>query len=135
MGIISSSTGRYNKMGRSVLNSYEVCEKSKCTLLKIVSPGYYAATAKLDEFFDGVEIVNNVRQYKWCYEKSKGQIYATDLTMKLPRQMHYKTARVYLRDYILFLLGHNPHKVEWRRREMSDYQVKPCDLHPREKHF
>jgi hypothetical protein len=122
-------------MGRSVLNSYEAAPNVAFTYLTIASAGYYTAKAKLDNRFDAVDIVENVKQYKWCYEASKGQIYTMDLSMKLPTQMHYKTARVYLRDYILFLLGHNPHKVEWRRSTLEDYTIKPCDLFPRVKTF
>jgi hypothetical protein len=135
MGIIGASTGRYNKMGRKVLNSYEPIAGTGFTWLTVASAGYYTAKAKLDNSFDAVAIVDNVRRYKWCYEQSKGQIFTSDLTLKLAEQMRYKTPKIYLRDFIIFLLGHNPHKIEWRRATIDDYTIKPCDLHPRIKHF
>lgn len=122
-------------MGRKVLNSYESGANNEITWLTIASPGYYTAKAKLNTRFDAVDIVENVKQYNWCYEQSKGQVYTMDLSRKLPIEMGYATPRVYLRDYILFLLGHNPHAIEWRRETIHDYTIRPCDLHPRRKHY
>lgn len=122
-------------MGRSVLNSYESGVNNEITWLTIASAGYYTVKAKLNTVFDEVHIIEKMKAYKWCYEQSKGQIYTMDLTRALPTAMGYGTCRVYLRDYILYLLGHSPRKVEWRRPTIHDYTMHPVDLHPRVKHF
>jgi hypothetical protein len=135
MGIIGGLKGDLFYMGRKVLNTYESGANNEVTWLTVASPGYYTAKAKINTVFDEVPLLESIKKYVWCYEQSKGQIYTMDLSRKLPTSMGYATPRVYLRDYILFLLGHNPRTIEWRRDSISDYTIRPCDLFPRKKRY
>ena len=122
-------------MGRTVQNSYENNNRNEITYLQILSLGYYNVIAEVDTSFDDKPIVELLKKYKWCYEQSKGQIFTSDPSGVLPRKMGYSTPKVYLRDYILHLLGYDCHKIEWRRPTIFDYRVKPCDLFQRVKTF
>lgn len=122
-------------MGRTVQNEYKNTVDPSISSLSVVSNGYYSINILFNTNFDGISIIDMLRKYKWCYEQTKGQVYTMDLSLSLPKRMGYGTPRAYLRDYILYCLGHDCHKVDWRRPSIHDYIVRPCDLYPRVKTY
>jgi hypothetical protein len=62
-----------------------------------------AKTGTVTAYFDGINI-NNLRHLRWCYEQSKGHIYATDLTAEVPKLLNCGTHKVYLWKYLAYQL-------------------------------
>lgn len=122
-------------MGRTVTNDYESGLNNEVTYLSIVSVGYYSIKITIDTIFDGMNIKEMLQKHRWCYERTKGQVYCMDLTGELPRRMGYHTPRAYLKDYIPYLLGYDRVSIDWRRPTIFDYCIRPCDLFPRAKTF
>lgn len=75
------------------------------------------------------EDIEELSKYTWCYEQSKGLVYMTDLSMALPRKMKFKSARIYLRDYLLHIHGIDHHEFIWRRKSALDYRLDHNDLY------
>jgi hypothetical protein len=87
--------------------------------LEIISDGLY----QLEILFN-TDRYDDIKKYRWCFEASKGLVYCMDLTMELPKRMGYKTPRVYLRDYLVFLEGlwkDNKPTVIWKRNDLTNY--------------
>ncbi len=85
--------------------------------LEIVSNGLYCLELEFDTCY-----YDDLKKFNWCYEASKGQAYAMDLTMDVPTKMGYKTPRIYLRDYILHLAGY-PKGTIWHRKNLANYKL------------
>jgi len=115
-------------MGRVVSNMYGVCENNDHMRLEIISAGLY----QLEIYFN-TKFYEHLKNYRWCYESTKGLVYCTDLTMALSNKMGYKTPRVYLRDYIMFIEGHWENakpNVIWHRPSLTEYRLDFTNRHP-----
>ncbi len=110
-------------MGRKVSNLYSKTSNPNEMTLEIISGGIYSV-----EIMFNTRFYNTMCKYSWCFEQSKGLVYAMDLSMKLPEEMGYKTARVYLRDLILYLES-KLHTHIWERR-LEDYRIDNSNLRP-----
>lgn len=107
-------------MPRRVSNEYKT---NGDAALHLVSPGVYEVVALVN-----VADIAAMQAHSWCYEQTKGLIYTMDLTQRLPRAMGYNTPRVYLRDFILYINGHDHRKVIWHRRSLHDYRLDASTL-------
>lgn len=68
------------------------------------------------------EFVPQLKQFTWCYEKSKNQIYCMDMQMGTAgRIFKYATPRIYLWKYIAYLVT-NCTKAEWNRGDVNEYR-------------
>lgn len=84
-------------MGRRVSNIYGKTDNPRIMTLEVVSSGIYDIEISFEtEFY---ELMN---KHSWCFEQSKGLVYTMDLSLELPTKMGYTTARVYLRDFIMY---------------------------------
>ena len=114
-------------MGKKVTNIYGKTDNVDVMTLEIISSGIY-----------NIEITFNAWMYdamkhrSWCFEQTKGLIYTMDLSMALPTMMGYKTARVYLRDFIMFhygMWGNGKPSHTWPRA-LDNYVLHKEDLIP-----
>lgn len=62
-----------------------------------------------------------LRQHTWCFEQTKGQIYTTDMTLKLPSIFGFKSPRVYLWRLICYLETGDTH-YQAPRHDLSNYR-------------
>lgn len=97
-GCIVSSNGGI--MGRRVSNIYGKTANPEIMTLEVISNGIYDIEILFETKFHEL-----LAKYSWCFEQSKGLVYMMDLTLDLPTKMGYNTARVYLRDFIMFHAG------------------------------
>lgn len=107
-------------MGRTVSNLYGTTANIDVMTLEIVSHGIYALeiTFKTDHY-------NLLKPYNWCFDSGKGLVYFSDLSMNLASKMGYKTPRIYLRDYLMYMsnLWENAKpSMVWYRRSIEDYE-------------
>lgn len=89
--------------------------------LEIVSGGLYALEIEFNARFH-----QDLVKLNWCYEAGKGLVFATDLTGEIPRKLGFKTGRVYLRDYIMYLAGYwenGKATAIWHRKSIPDYKL------------
>ncbi len=114
-------------MGRTVKNLYGRRPNPAEMTLEIISRGIYDVEIVFD-----TEHYNYLAQWSWCLDRGKGLVYMMDLSLKLPEYMGFKTARVYLRDYILFLSGYwkdGKASHTWDRSDsMEDYRLDKSKL-------
>lgn len=87
-------------MGKKVSNIYGKTSNPAVMTLEVISSGIYDIEISFETKF--YELMN---KYSWCFEQSKGLVYMMDLTLDLPAKMGYSTARVYLRDFIMYHAG------------------------------
>lgn len=71
----------------------------------LVPPQHYDALSKLS----------------WCFEASKGQLYAMDFSMVVPTVFSFKTPRIYLWRYICYLETKNLNVI-LKRSDLADYR-------------
>jgi hypothetical protein len=89
--------------------------------LEVISGGIYAVEITFNtRFYD------EMQKHSWCFEQSKGLVYTMDLSGELPAKMGYKTARIYLRDLLLYLDG-KLHTHTWKR-SLEDYRLDGANL-------
>jgi hypothetical protein len=87
-------------MGRRVSNIYGKTANPEVMTLEVISNGIYDIEITFETKFH--ELLTG---HSWCFEQSKGLVYMMDLTLALPTKMGYNTARVYLRDFIMYHAG------------------------------
>jgi hypothetical protein len=121
---------RYGKggvMGRKVSNIYGTTANPDVMTLEITSNGIYSIEIVFDMW-----MYDSMKERSWCFEQTKGLVYTMDLSMELPTQMGYSTARVYLRDFIMYNSGmwgrHKPSHT-WPR-SLENYVLRKEDLIP-----
>jgi len=114
-------------MGKKVTNLYGKTDNPDVMTLEIISDGIYNI-----EIVFSTWMYDEMRSRSWCFEQTKGLVYTTDLTLELPTIMGYKTARVYLRDFIMYSAGmwgdHRP-IYTWPRK-LDNYVFNKEDLVP-----
>lgn len=91
--------------------------------LDITGPNY-----SLTVFVD-VDIVDKLKELRWCYEASKGQVYATDPTERGDYALILKLSsrRIYLWKYVGYLK--TGHIVAWNRANLDDYRWPSKEKH------
>lgn len=97
-GRIVVSNGGF--MSKRVANIYGKTSNPKVMTLEVISSGIY----DIEVIFD-TEFHDLLSKHSWCFEQSKGLVYTMDLSLELPAKMGYSTARVYLRDFIMYHAG------------------------------
>lgn len=115
-------------MGRTVSNLYGNHVDSRWNTLEVISAGIYQI-----EIVFNAEHLKPMQKYRWCFEQSKALVYTMDLTMELPKALGYKTPRVYLRDYIVYLQGlwvNNKSSVIWTRESAHEYRFDVKNTRP-----
>lgn len=100
-------------MGKRVANIYGKTTKPEVMTLEVISSGIYDIEVTFD-----TAMHEHMTKYSWCFERSKGLLYTMDLTLDLPTKMGYSTARVYLRDFIMYhtkIWGANRPSCVWEK--------------------
>lgn len=69
------------------------------------------------------ELVPQLNKLNWCLDTTKGEVYATDSTMDIPKLLGITCPRVYLWKYIVYLTTGRSVK-SWRGRLPNDYRTK-----------
>lgn len=69
------------------------------------------------------EMVPHLNKLNWCLDTTKGEVYASDSTMEIPKLLCISCPRVYLWKYIAYLATGKVIKA-WRGRRLRDYRVK-----------
>lgn len=70
------------------------------------------------------EYVQQLTKFKWCFEISKQLVYTMDMSMAVAGDIfEYKTPRIYLWKYLVFLKTGCIHS-EWARNNKLDYRLK-----------
>lgn len=67
------------------------------------------------------DLVPKLIDLKWCYDTAKGEVYATDMSMEIPKTLGVTSPRVYLWKYIAFLRTGKVVKA-WKDRKFNDYR-------------
>ena len=97
-----------------------MCEYEKVethSIMKLTSSSY-AMSCLVD-----TEMVPQLSKLNWCLDTSKGEVYASDSTMEVPKLLGITCPRVYLWKYIAYLATGKIIKA-WRGRNKQDYRVK-----------
>lgn len=68
------------------------------------------------------DTINKLRHLRWCYESSKGHIYATDLSAEVPKLLNCGTHKVYLWKYLAYLLTGKV-TTAWIRNDLLVFKV------------
>lgn len=113
-------------MGRKVSNLYSKRKDPAEMTLEIISNGIYDI-----EILFNTRFYDELAKYSWCFEQSKALVYMMDLSGELPVKMGYSTARVYLRDLLMYLDGkwNNGPTHVWNK-PMEDYRIDSTNLKP-----
>ena len=98
-----------------IINEW-IDNKTDPTITTLRMTGVYTADVIVP-----TEYVEKLRPYSWCYEQGKGQVYATDFTMELPKLLGVTCPRIYLWKYII-LLHTGKIAKSWKRKDLTDYR-------------
>jgi hypothetical protein len=98
-----------------VLCEYEKVETH--SIMKLTSSSY-SVSVKVD-----TELVPQLSKLNWCLDTTKGEIYASDGSMEIPKLLGISCPRVYLWKYIVYLATGKVVKA-WRGRVAQDYRTK-----------
>ena len=98
-----------------VLCEYEKVETH--SIMKLTSSSYGVSC------FVDTELVPQLSKLNWCLDTTKGEIYAHDSSMEIPKKLGVSSPRVYLWKYVTFLSTGNVVKA-WRGRNQYDYRYK-----------
>jgi len=98
-----------------VLCEYENVETH--SIMKLTSSSY-TISVLVD-----TALVPQLSKLNWCLDTTKGEVYATDTTMEIPKLLGVSSPRVYLWKYIAYLATGRSIKA-WRGRRAQDYRVK-----------
>jgi hypothetical protein len=97
-----------------VLNEWLPRPDEATTILRIT--GVYTIDVLVD-----TDNVAELSKLSWCYEQTKGQVYATDFTMEIPTLLGVTSPRVYLWKYIVYLQTKRVARA-WKRPNLLDYR-------------
>lgn len=87
------------------------------SIMKLTSSSY-TISAKID-----TELVTQLSKLNWCLDTTKGEIYASDSSMEIPKLLGISCPRVYLWKYIIYLVTGKIVKA-WRGRLPQDYRFR-----------
>lgn len=97
----------------NVLNEWLATDNAAVTKLRIT--GVYSVDVAVD-----TQYVEHLKHLSWCYEQTKGQVYAMDFSMETPSLLGITSPRVYLWKYVVYLHTGRIAKA-WRRDDLSNY--------------
>ena len=88
------------------------------SVLVIESIKYHEVRVIVDDKF-----VEHIRQLRWCFEQSKGEVFAFDSATHIPsRVFKYMTDKIYLWKYITYLHTGSTDAL-WHKRHRLDLRV------------
>jgi len=67
-----------------------------------------------------IAYADTLKKLSWCYEQSKGQVFATDFTMTIPTILCVTSPRVYMWKYIIYLHTGKIARA-WKRKDLLNY--------------